>query len=206
MRIYDSSFASSLTTARDGGIAPIWFAHFNARNRVTDAVEPLGLWSGDEDITVSVQAPSGGLISRSYIGGCNLSVEGIQHVIDLTDNAITINMSQIADATQQLVRGYDVRFAEVEIHATTWNGGIFASVPQLQWVGIVDEAPIATPAVGGDGSISMSVRDEIMAMLTTINPAKSSDAHQKRRRAGDLFCQYSSTISSRKVQWYLRDE
>lgn len=39
-----------------------------------------------------------------------------------------ISMSQIADATQMLVRGYDLRMAYVDIHATAWNRGVLASV------------------------------------------------------------------------------
>lgn len=202
MKIFNPNFATSLQDARDGGIKPVYFLWVQAKNRTTGASETMGLWTGDEDILVNVQAPDGGTSSRAYLGGCNLSVEGIQYVADLTDNPITINMSQIADATQQLVRGYDVRLAYCEVHATTLTGGALTSPPQLQWVGIVDDAPISTPSVGGDGSISFSVRSEIMSMLTATNPAKSSDAHQKRRAAGDRFSEYASIIHSRKVQWY----
>lgn len=84
-------------------------------------------------------------------------------------------------------------------------GGAFASLPQLEWVGVVDEGPISTPGYGGDGEISYAVRSEMMAQLTAINPAKSSDAHQKRRASGDRFSEYASTISSRRVQWYKGD-
>lgn len=202
MKIFNPNLVASLQSAPDEGIKPVYFLWVLAKNRDTGAAQSMGLWSGDEDFATSVQAPDGGTVSRTYLGGCNLSVEGIQYVADLTDNPITISMSQIADATQQLVRGYDVRLAYCEIHATTLTGGALTSPPQLQWVGIVDEAPIATPSVGGDGNISFSVRSEIMSMLTAINPAKSSDAHQKRRAAGDRFSEYASVIHSRRVQWF----
>lgn len=202
MKIFDPNLVASLQAAPDEGIKPVYFLWVLAKNRDTGADFAIGLWSGDEDFATSVQAPDGGTVSRVYIGGCNLVVEGLQYVADLTDNPITISMSQIAGATQQLVRGYDVRLAYCEIHATTLTGGALTSPPQLQWVGIVDEAPIATPSVGGDGNISFSVRSEIMSMLTAINPAKSSDAHQKRRAAGDRFSEYASVIHSRRVQWF----
>lgn len=202
MRTYDPAFISSLSSARDDGIAPAWFAWIVAKDRATGDPQPMGLWSGDEDITVSVETPDGGSASRTYIGGCNLSVEGLMYVADLTDNPITVMISQIADAAQQLVRGYDVRRAYCEIHATTWTGGAFTCAPQLQWVGIVDEGPISTPAAGGEGGIALTVRSEIMTQLQAISPAQSSDAHQRRRVAGDRFCEYASTISSRNLQWY----
>lgn len=202
MQTLSPAFHASLQAARDDGIAPVWFFWVRARNRDTGADEDLGLWSGDEDISIAVRTPQGAQVTRTYIGGCNLVVEGIRYVVDLTDNPITVRMSQIADAAQQLVRGYDVRLAYCEVHATTWTGGQLTSVPDLQWIGIIDEGPIATPDVGGEGGISLSVRSELMTMLTATNPAKSSDAHQKRRAAGDDFCKYASTIGSRKVQWY----
>lgn len=202
MQTLDPNFIASLQAARDGGIAPVYFFWVRARDRETGAEESLCLWTGDEDIEISAQAPAGGSVSRAYLGGCNLRVDGIEYVADLTDNPVTVSLSQIADAAQHLVRGLDVRLAYCEIHATSRIGGAFASEPQLQWVGIIDDVLIATPEVGGEGNIGFSVRSELMSQLTAINPAKSSDSHQKRRQEGDRFSEYSGVIQSRKVQWY----
>ncbi|MDS9467355.1 hypothetical protein RGQ15_07175 [Paracoccus sp. MBLB3053] len=206
MKNYDTAFQLSLAAARESGIAPVYFARFVAKNRDTGANEFLGFWSGDETITLDVENPTGGVQTRTYVGGCNLSVTGLKYVADLTDVPVTASLSQIADAAQQLVRGYDVRLAYVEIHATTWTGGALTSIPQLEWVGIVDDAPVTTPAAGSEGSIELTVRSEIMTMLTATNPAKSSNAHQNRRAAGDRFSRFSGVIASRRVQWYHRDD
>ena len=202
MQYQHPDLTASQALARDGSIAPVWFAWIRARNRTTNADEFMGLWTGDDDITINVQTPEGALASRQYLGGCNLSVSGIQYVMDLTDRPITVSMSQIAPATQQLVRGYDVRLAYCEIHATTWTGGRLTAAPDLQWVGIVDDAPVGTPQAGSDGDIRLSVRSEIMHQLTAINPAKSSDAHQRRRFAGDGFSRYSGIAREMKIKWY----
>lgn len=202
MNIYPAPFLSSLQASRDEGIKPVYFAWFEAKNRATDAVEPMGLWTGDEDITISVRSETGGLISRAYIGGCNLSVTGLQYVMDMTDNPVTISMSQIADATQQLVRGYDVRLAKVDIHAITMNGGAFSGDPEHLATCIVDDAPISTPTPGSDGAITINARSGIMHDLTATNPAKSSHAHQRRRNATDDFCKFSGVIGSRTIQGY----
>lgn len=202
MRTYDTSFLAALQGARDQGIAPVWFFWVKPKDRTTGAEVPMGFWSGDEDLTLTTPLPGGGNESRLYMGGCNLAIEGLQYVGDLTDNPVTVTLSQIADAAQGLARGTDPRLAHVEIHAASMIGGAFVSAPQLQWVGIVDEGPISTPSYGSDGGISFSVRSELMVQLTATNPAKSSDAHQKRRAAGDRFSEYASTIGSRNVQWY----
>lgn len=202
MQTLHPNFIASLQASRDEGIEPVYFFWVRGRNRSTGASEAIGLWSGDEDIMQAVEAPEGGTVSRAYLGGCNLQAGEIAYVADLTDNPITVSMSQIADASQQLVRGYDVRLAYCEIHSTTKIGGAFSSQPQLQWIGIVDDVLIATPEVGGDGQMGLSVRSELMAQLTAINPAKSSDSHQKRRQAGDRFSEYSGAIKARSIQWY----
>lgn len=198
-------FINDLQASRDGTIAPVYFFYIEARNRSTGAIEPFGLWSGDDDISQNVQTPTGGTATRPYYGGTNLTVDGLKQVADLTDEPVTINMSQIADATQQLFRGYDPRRAYCEVHVTSWVGGVFSSVPQLQFVGIIDDGDLATPAAGSDGGISLVARSEIMTQLLAPNPAKSSDSHQKRRQAGDRFSEYSGTVQARKVQWFKQE-
>ena len=202
----DLNLQQSLLFAREGGIAPVWFFYVKGRDRVTNAARTMGLWSGDENVSFNVQTPDGAIVSRDYLGGCNLHVDNLKYVADLTDEPVNVSISQIADATQQLVRGYDVRGAYCEIHATTRVGGALSSDPQLQWVGVVDDVLIGTPEAGGEGSIGLVVRSELMSQLTSINPAKSSNSHQRKRRAGDRFSEYAGTIKARRIQWYHRDE
>lgn len=204
MRSYPAPFSAALAAARDDGIAPVYFFWAKPRDRATGAETPMGFWTGDEDVTLNVPVPDGGGQVRTYIGGCGLHIEGMSRVGDLTDNPVTVSMSQIAGPAQWLARGLDPRLAYVEIHATCMIGGSFASDPQIEWVGIIDEGPISTPSEGGDGAISYTVRSELMVMLTQINPAKSSDAHQKRRAAGDEFCKYAGIVGHRTVQGYKR--
>lgn len=202
MHVYDAGFAAQLAAARDSAVAPIWFFHVVARDRDTGAAVPISVWSGDEDTTLTVQAADGSAVSRLFVGNVGLSVSGLKYVADLTNNPVTVSLSQIAPVAQLLARGHDLRLAYCEIHTTAWAGGALASAPQLQWVGIVDEGPIATPAAGSDGGITLNVRSEIMAQLTAVNPAKSSDEHQRRRHSGDSFCRYNGVIASREIQWF----
>lgn len=206
MRYFDPGFSSAISSARGAGIQPAFFVWFTGKDRDSGAPVSMGVWSRARSTSISVPLPDGSNSAlRTYIGGCGLSVSGLRNVADLTDNPVTVTMSQIADAAQYLIRGLDLRLARCEIHATSLRGSVLVSAPQLQWVGIVDEGPISTPAAGSDGGISLSVRSEILSMLSAINPAKSSDAHQKRRREGDEFSKYSSTVSARNIQWYQGD-
>lgn len=202
MKIVDLALHQSLLNAQNGRIAPVWFFHIQPKNLDNGSVFPIGVWSGDEDIVINVETPEGGLASRTYYGRANLRIEGITYVADLTDNPVNVSMSHIAPVTELIARGYDLRMAYCEIHATTRTGGALTSTPSLQWIGIVDGAPLSTASVGGEGGITMEIRSELMTQLTAINPAKSSDEHQRRRDPLDGFSRYSGTVGMRNIKWY----
>ncbi len=204
MRNVDSNFLTALTSARDTGIVPRKFIWIAARDRETGAIEGMGLWTGDEDITVTlISAQTGQSTTRLYLGaGALVSVSSIPRVSNLTIQTVKIDLSQVAGATQQLVRGYDVRLAKVEIHEAaldTASRGLVAA-PAAVFLGEVDGAPIETPAVGGKGRISLKVVSDAISMLTRKNPAKSS-YEQQRRRGGDEWGKHSSTIETWKIPW-----
>lgn len=202
MQILDPSLAASLAAAPEAGIAPVHLVWIVARDRASGAAVPLGFWSGAGEITLAVAPPGGAAQSRSYTGGVGLELDGLRYVADLTDTPVTVSLSPIADPVLALSGTLDLRLAYVEIHATTMTGGALTSAPQLQWVGIVDEGPVSTPAAGGEGGIALSIRSEIMTQLGATNPAKSSDAHQRRRAATDRFCEAAALIAARTIQWY----
>lgn len=207
MQTLDPSFVAALQAAPDNGVAPVYFMWFYAKDRETGTIEEFGLWTGDEDISITVQSPLGGVTqARDYLGGVNLEVGEIVYSGSLVDEPLGVKMSQIAPAAQQLIRGYELRLAECELHATSLNGGAFFSTPQLQHIGVVDDAQIATPEAGSDGSISLVIRSDLMAQYTKINPNKSSDAHQKQRLENDEFSRYAGVVQSRDLQWFYKKE
>lgn len=203
MRNLDTSFADALNASRDSGIVPRTFVYVTAKDRDTGAPVSIGLWSGDEDVDFTVISGVTGLpVTRSYYGAVNLSVSSIPRVSDLTTQTVTIEMSQVAEITQLLVRGYDVRLAKVEIHEITLDTSsrLPSAVPDIAFLGEVDGAPIDTPAVGQDGRITISLVSDAISMLERVNPAKSSAEGQKRR-SGDQWGKYSSTVGSWKIPW-----
>ncbi|MFD2439727.1 hypothetical protein ACFSS8_05905 [Paracoccus kondratievae] len=107
MKFFDAGLAAALEGARDQGIAPVYFFWVKPRDRDTGAETPLGFWTGDEDISISAELPGGGAQTRTYLGGCNLSIEGLRYTVDLNDYPVTVTLSQIADAAQHFARGLD---------------------------------------------------------------------------------------------------
>lgn len=202
MRDLPAGFIAALQNAPETGLAPVFFFHVRPRDRATGAVVEMSFWTGGYDLPLVMPVPEGPNVARAHIGDVGLKVGAITYGAGLKDRPVSVTMSQIADAAQAMLRGFDLRAAYCEIHVGLRHKGALASDPVLMWVGMVDEAPLATPAVGGEGSITLSVRSEIMTQLQQTNPAKSSDAHQRRRAPDDAFGQYASTVSSRALKWY----
>lgn len=202
MKSYDSSFLSSLDNAQNTGIEPVWFLYIKAAELDGSGYQDVGLWSGDEDITVNVKQPDGTLVARVYFGNCGLSSGPIPLLGSLTDTPIDISLNPLSDSVQSLIYGYNLKVAYCEIHSATWNKGNLSVNPQFEYAGSIDAAPISTAAASGESSVALSIRSDIMYQLSRINPAMSSDQHQKRRLSTDRFCEYAGVIKSRKIQWF----
>ncbi|MBD3785630.1 MAG: hypothetical protein IE922_01490 [Sphingomonadales bacterium] len=189
---------TALANARQTGIVPVYLVWVRARDLATGAGDPIGFWEWPEDITATViDGETGAQVARTFVGGAGLSVGDITYVSDLTIQSVDVSMSQIADATQELVRGRNIRMAPIEIYDGLIDPATMAFVapPRPAFVGTIDGAPITTPAAGGEGNITLTARSELMTMLTMVNPAKSSHAAQLRR-GGDQFGAYASTVAT----------
>jgi hypothetical protein len=177
--------------------------HLIAKDRQTGASTPIGLWTGDDDVSATVISGATGQIeTRTYFGmGNTLAVPDIPLVSDLTIQALAIEMSQLASATQQLVRGYDVRLAPIDIHQCLLDPETRRAIdPELVFIGEVDGSPIETPSAGGEGKIRLEVVSSAIRSLTRTNPRKRSYEAQKRRE-GDEFGRYSNSVAAWEVSW-----
>ncbi len=203
MKNIDPDFLTSLQQAANGAIFPVQFVWFQAKRRDTGDFAEIGIWTYDENVSVSVPSgQSGALVTRSYLGGLNLEVDDIPYVSDLTIQSIDIKISQIAEATQALVREYDIRLANCEIHEMTFNPetGQLSAIPSLAFLGQVDAAPITTPRAGEEGDITVTIVSDAISMLSRTNPRKSSYEGQKRRN-NDEWGKYASTVETWTVPW-----
>ncbi|NTG46584.1 hypothetical protein G6M04_04300 [Agrobacterium rhizogenes] len=203
MKNITSAFFAALTGARDRGLVPRRFVWIKGKSFDTGVTNPIGLWTGDDDINITVVSGITGLPeARTYYGGLNLQVSPIARTADLTIQTVTITIGQIAPVAQQLVRGYDLRLAPVEIHDMAFDTVTRqpSAAPEIAFLGITDGAPIKTPAVGQDGNVEISAISAAIAMLERTNPAKSSYEGQKRR-SGDEFGLYSSTVANWQIPW-----
>ncbi|WP_273794696.1 hypothetical protein [Brucella intermedia] len=203
MRAATAEFFEQLNAAPDTGLVPRQAVWLTVKERATGNRVERGLWTGDEDLNLTVYSGvTGALISRPYYADVISRVGEIPRVSDLTVQNVTIDLSQIADAATQLFRQYDARLGNVEIHDLLINPetGDQIGPGLISFLGVIDGAPIKTPKKGGTGSIKIKAVSDIFAMLTRTNPRKSSYEGQKIR-GGDEWGKYASTVSSWKIPW-----
>ena len=178
----------------------IWFA---VKERGTGNPVGRGIWDGSEDLPFTVISGVTGLPeTRDYYGASLIKVGDIACTTDMTVQSVTINLSQIADVAQQLIRQFNARLARVEIHTMYMHPETGMPVGTLlDWVGEIDKVKVKTPAIGGEGSIEIKTVSDIMSMLTRINGRRSSFEDQRKHANGDQWSKYASTAGTWDVAW-----
>jgi hypothetical protein len=192
-----------LTNAPANGLVERKLVWFVVRDRATAAPIGRGVWNGSEDLAITVTSGITGLEeTRDYYGAQLASVGEITCTADMTVQSCEIELTHIGDIAQQLVRQYEARLAQVEIHTLYLHPDTGMPVGTLlDWVGEIDKAPIRTPAIGGQGQIAIKTVSDIMSMLTRVNGRKSSYEDAKKYAGGDEISLYASTAGSWKVPW-----
>lgn len=203
MKNISAEMAAALAAARDNGLVPRQFLLVQAKERATGLPFERGFWSGDDTITIGVPDRYTGVISNKvFIGAQNLNIGTIPRVSDLTIQTVTVDLSQIAIAVQEIAREYDLRLAKADVYEVTLDPltKLASANPEVVFMGEVNGNPFETPAVGDEGSIQLELNSDAISMLSRTNPSKSSYEGQKRR-GGDEWGLYSSTIISWNVPW-----
>ncbi|AQZ51906.1 hypothetical protein [Martelella mediterranea] len=208
--IYASqAIIAALENAAENGLSERKLVYVHARDRVTGLVSGMGVWAGDEDLSITVASGlTGAAETRAYYGGGTLiDVGNIVCATDMTIRPLTIKLSQIADVAQALLRTLDIRLARVEVHTLYLDPATGAMIGSLlDFVGEVDKAPLSTPAAGDEGAIALTCVPDLMSMLTRINPRKSSYEDQKAHANGDEWSLYASTAGDWTIWWGQKGE
>lgn len=182
------------------------FLWFVARERDTGLPVSVGFWSDVDDIgDARVLNPDTGLeVSRAYKGAGGLvSVDAIPAVSTIEVQDVTIRMSQLDDAVQQLHRLYDTKQARVEIHR-----GLFDPLTRqlvapayVRFVGFVNTIHIETPAEGGDGGVIVTCVSHTQELMRS-NPATRSHGDQiSNRSSTDDFFADTAVAFEWELDW-----
>jgi len=195
MRIYDAATLASLN-ARQGTIAHrlIWIS---ARETGTETIAALGLWSGEYDLAITI-----GGQARVYIGaGGVLQADPISAQAGLAVRIHQLRLAAVAPEVEDLVKGYDTRFAPVEIHRALFDPATRALVgdPHRVYLGMINNIEFPTAAPGGQAECIVSVASETRVLTRTLAGKKSDETH--KARAADRFRRYGDISGSVPVYW-----
>jgi hypothetical protein len=196
MRILDTASAAYL--AARTGVASRHMVHVIARNRETGAQEALGLWQGDDHLTIAI-----GDTNRTYYGaGGLIGVEPIRAGIGLEVRMLQLALSPLTPEVAQLLRGYDARLAPAEVHRAllSLETGQLIAEPIRVFRGWVDEVKIRTGEVGGSGEATVTLASAARGLTRALTLTRS-DAEMRRRNTGDAFRRYTDIAGEVGVWW-----
>lgn len=175
-----------------------------ARTRDTGTPVEDNMWSDVGNVTASVVDPNTGLEdSRDFYGsGTLVAISDIPLVANLSVQNVTIQMSQVNDRVEQLVRDYDCQQARVEIFRGLFdpNTRQMVAPAECRFVGFVDKIEITTPSQNEEGAVTLTCASHTQEM-TRSNPDTRSHESQKRRSATDTFYEDSSTAGEWELFW-----
>ena len=196
MRILDPTSAAYL--AARSGVASRHMVHVLARNRATGAREALGLWQGDDHLSLTI----GGEARTYYGAGALVGVEPIRAGIGLEVRMLQLVLAPMTPEVAQLLRGYDARLAPVELHRAllSLETGQLIADPIRVFRGWIDEVKIRTGEVGGTGEATVTLASAARGLTRALTLTRS-EAEMRRRDAGDAFRQYTDIAGEVGVWW-----
>jgi len=196
MRILDTASAEYLSAHT--GVASRHMVHVIGRNRSTGAPEALGLWQGDDHLTIAINGAN-----RTYYGaGGLIGVEPIRAGIGLEVRMLQATLSPLTPEVALLLRGYDTRLAPAEVHRglLSLETGQLIAEPIRVFRGWVDELKIRTGEVGGSGEATVTLASAARGLTRALTLTRS-DTEMRRRNAGDRFRDYADIAGEVGVWW-----
>lgn len=195
MRSYNSAELAYLQS-REGYVARglLWV---QPRDRATGNRVGMGFWAGEEDATFTIGAEN-----RLYAGGGALAaIDPIVMQAGLVVRMQRVTLSPLFDTVALLLRGLDAWRAPAEIHRAFFNPqtGELIAAPKRLWKGVIDSAPIQTPAIGGQSRAEVTLASAAESLTHGLTLTRS-DAVQSLR-GGDRFYRYKDVSGTVSVSW-----
>lgn len=164
-------------------ILPQWLIWVSAKTLAGAPIE-VGFWTGDDHQDFVINS-----VTRTYYGAQGaIELPSMTYEIGTGVASADLVLS-LSPEGEQMVRGYNIRFAPMEIHCALFRPDTSALLDvQRFFKGSIDGSPIPTPAMGGKTSLPLKLVSS-MRTGTMTRAGKKSDQSQ-RRRSNDPFRQY----------------
>lgn len=179
-------------------VMPRWLLWVAAKEFGTLASAPLGLWNGDDDLSFSIAGSP-----RTYLGALSrFEVEPITYATGLDVRTLSITLAANAPETEDLVRGFIIRLAAVELHLALLDPQTTDLIDvQPMFRGFVNRAPLSTPAQGGGDSVTIELVSRMRTMALPGPALKKTNQSHILRDATDDFRQYGATAGEIVTEW-----
>ncbi len=175
--------------------ALIWI---RAKNRTTGAIEAMGLWTGEDHASFTVEGQV-----RTYFGAGNvIAVDDLVYATGLSVQMQSARLSVLTPEVDQLIRGTDARLAPVEIHRAFLSPltGALVAPPHRLFKGWIEEQPIRTAAKNGIPTLTIKMASAARELTRNL-PLLKSDAALRARSPGDGFRRYNSVSGQVETVW-----
>ena len=183
-----------------GAICARTFISFEARNRQTNAIERLGIWTGGDAEVFTVEG-----VTQTYFGGsCVVDLGEMENEVGTNVKTYTVKLASLTPVITALMRQYNPKGARIKIHTALYDPatGLRDTPFVRRFNGWVDKAPIKTPPKNSKeaGSVSMTCVS-ISRNTTRTVPSRKSNENQKLRNPNDQFFSYVSVSGSVQTPW-----
>lgn len=202
------SFPTAITDALASGVRTFEMRDFiwvSAKNRSTGDPEAMGFWNGSVDVTAGfVDGFTGEEESRAFIAaGALLGVGPVPMTSDLTVRNLTIRLSPISAAVEQLIRGFNARGAPL-----TYGRGVFDPRtkallgPVQPWfVGFIDDVDLPTVSEGQTGAATVTVVSHTRELTITSPDVRSHESQLARSGGTDHFYADTAVVGEWEHYW-----
>lgn len=157
----------------------------------------LCMWDGEQDETFTVAG-----VSRLFTGAGTLI--GSDPMISKTGLSVrmhNIYLSAVSQEVEDLVKGYETRFAPIRIYRVLLNPGTRTPVanPHRVFKGFVNLITFERPAPGAVGTCTVECASATRALTRTLTLKQSHKA--QKLRSNDQFRKYADISGSIPVVW-----
>jgi hypothetical protein len=179
-------------------VMPRWLLWVAAKEFGTLTAAPVGLWTGEDNLTFTI-----GGASRVYQGALSrFEIEPITYGTGLDVRTLQITLAANAPETEDLVRGFVIRLAAVELHLALLDPVTTDLIDvQPMFRGFINRAPLSTPAMGGGDSVTLELVSRLRTLALPGPALKKTDSAMRLREATDSFRQYGSIATEVQTEW-----
>lgn len=159
---------------------------------------PVGFWTGDDHEDFDIDG-----VTRTYLGaGTALSLDPVTHSTGIKVRQHRMTLSGIKPEVEQAMRGYDPRFAPVQIHQVEYSPltSQLLAAPRIVFDGQIDGVAFKDGPIGSGSECQITALSNAV-FLTRPLYLKRSDESLRARRPNDGFMRFAKIAEHSGDVW-----